>query len=255
MKFFSIITVCKNNFQELLLTFNSIISQSINDYEWIVVDGNSNDSTQDWLRQNNLPIWVSEPDNGIYDAMNKGIAIANGKYLIFMNSGDRFENETVLDECKKSIESYNMPAFVYGDSIDIAEDGLGYYRKAKSYKKNWKGMITQHQSMFFNRKTLGKQKYSEEYILSGDYAFISSFLKDKTEIDILYLDFAVCKFSMGGLNELKRFDAIKEDFIIRNKIISLPFLFNTFLYSLHFTHAIVKKAIPSLRFLKHKSAN
>ena len=187
MKFFSIITVCKNNFQELILTFNSIISQNIDDYEWIVVDGNSSDNTRDWLKQNKLPIWVSEPDKGIYDAMNKGISRANGKYLIFMNSGDSFENKTVLHKSKKRIEEYNLPAFIYGDSVDIAEDGLGYYRKAKSYKKNWKGMITQHQSMFFNSKVLGKQKYSEDYKLSGDYAFISSFIKDKTEIDILYL--------------------------------------------------------------------
>lgn len=255
MKFFSIITVCKNNLQELLLTFNSIISQSIDDFEWIVIDANSKDGTREWLEEIKSSIWLSEPDNGIYDAMNKGITKANGRYLIFMNSGDEFENETVLDESKKSIEKHNFPAFAYGDSIDIAEAGIGYYRKAKSYKKNWKGMITQHQSMFFNSKVLGKQKYSEDYKLSGDYAFISSFIKDKTEIDILYLNFAVCKFSMGGLNEIKRFDALKEDFIIRKKIISLPSLINVTLYFLHFTHAIIKKSIPSLRFIKHKSIN
>lgn len=255
MKFFSIITICRDNLLELKNTYDSISKQSLNDFEWIVIDGDSTDGTRKWLVETAISIWLSEPDEGIYDAMNKGISIANGKYLIFMNSGDRFENESVLDETKKRIKKHNLPAFVYGDSVDIAEDGLSYYRKAKSYKKNWKGMITQHQSMFFSTQLLGKLKYPKEYKLSGDYAFISSFLKNKAEIEILYLNFAVCKFSMGGLNELKRFDALKEDFIIRKKIISMPLLLNATLYSLHLTHAVVKKAIPSFRFLKHKSIN
>ena len=215
MKFFSIITVCKNNFDDLKKTYDSIISQTIDNYEWIVIDGDSKDYTREWLENNHLPEWISEPDNGIYDAMNKGIAMAKGRYLIFMNSGDCFDRNSVLANSQVIIKQQNFPAFVYGDSVDISEDGFSYYRKAKNQKKNWKGMITQHQAMFFNREKMGNLKYLEEYELSGDYAFISSFLNNKNNDDILCLNFPICKFSMGGLNETKRFKALKEDYKIR----------------------------------------
>jgi len=255
MKFFSIITICKDNILDLKQTYTSISKQTSNDYEWIVVDGDSTDGIKDWLNETAIDNWVSEPDNGIYDAMNKGISMANGKYLIFMNSGDCYANDEVLANSKTNIEQKNFPAFVYGDSLDISEDGSSYYRKAKSYKENWKGMITQHQAMFFNLEKLGNLKYSEEYKLSGDYAFISSFMKDKDHTDFLYLNFPICMFAMGGLNESKRFEAIKEDYKIRKEIINLPLCSNFVLYVLHFIHAVIKRTNPSMRFLKHKPTN
>lgn len=255
MKFFSIITICRNNLVELKNTHNSILEQTSNDFEWIVIDGDSTDGTKDWLRQNNDSLSTSEPDSGIYDAMNKGISKATGKYLIFMNSGDCFNNENVLENSKTITESHNLPAFVYGDSIDISEEGLSYYRKAKNYKKNWRGMISQHQAMFFNKEKLNGLIYSEEYKLSGDYAFISSFLKNKGKNEIIYLNFPVCKFSMGGVNETKRFAALKEDYKIREKIINLSLFSNITLYFLHYIHGLMKKTNPSLRFVKHKHNN
>jgi putative colanic acid biosynthesis glycosyltransferase len=255
MKFFSIITICKNNFIELKKTNNSIISQTNNNYEWIVIDGNSKDNTQKWLKSNHLANWISETDNGIYDAMNKGILMAKGKYLIFMNSGDCFDCNSVLSNSQVIIEQQKFPAFVYGDSVDISENGSSYYRKAKNHKKNWKGMITQHQAMFFNREKLGNLKYLEDYELSGDYAFISSFLNNLNKNDILYLNFSICKFSMGGLNETKRFKALKEDYKIRKEIINLPMYSNLTLYFLHYIHATIKKSYPSFRFIKHKPVN
>ena len=255
MKFFSIITICKDNLSELKKTHISISQQTSEDYEWIVIDGDSSDGTREWLKNIKTANWISEPDNGIYDAMNKGISFAKGKYLIFMNSGDCFDNNSVLSQCQKILEQHGSPAFVYGDSVDISENGASYYRKAKNHKKNWKGMITQHQAMFFNREKAGDIKYNEDYKLSGDYAFISSFLNNISNDDVLYLDFAICRFSMGGLNETRRFQAIKEDFKIRKDIIKLPYYLNLILYFLHYIHAVIKKANPSIRFIKHKSVN
>lgn len=255
MKFFSIITVCKNNFKDLNKTYDSIISQTNDNYEWIVIDGDSKDYTREWLKNNHLPNWISEPDNGIYDAMNKGISMAKAKYLIFMNSGDCFDCNSVLLNSQLIIKQQKFPAFVYGDSVDISENGSCYYRKAKNQKKNWKGMITQHQAMFFNREKLGNHKYLEDYELSGDYAFISSFLNNINKNDILYLNFAICKFSMGGLNEMKRFKALKEDFKIRKEIIKLPLYSSLILYILHYIHTLIKKVNPSFRFIKHKTVN
>lgn len=253
MKFFSIITVCKNNLEELKTTFTSISSQSCKDYQWIVVDANSNDGTKEWLSKLDSVTFISESDKGIYDGMNKGISLSDGKYMIFMNSGDCFASDNVLEKSKNSIEKNSLPIFVYGDSIDISEENNEYYRKAKSYKKNWMGMITQHQAMFFNSHKIGNINYSYDFPLAADYAFISTILKNTDPGEILHMDFPICKFSLGGTNELQRFQAIKEDYRIRKNIIKLPGPISSMLYLLHYFHTIIKKINPSSRFIRHKS--
>lgn len=253
MKFFSIITICKDNLEELKKTHDSIKNQSCTDYKWIVIDGNSKDGTKDWLKNDKTVRWISEPDSGIYDAMNKGITKSQERFMIFMNSGDCFASDNVLEDVKSSVEFNNLPSFIYGDSIDISQDNKPYYRKAKSYKKNWLGMITQHQAMFFNREKIGNINYSTEYPLSADYAYIGSILKSNSENEILKLNFPICKFSMGGVNESKRFQAIKEDYLIRQKVIKLPLITSSFLYILHYIHAEIKRQLPSSRFIRHKS--
>ena len=96
----SIITINYNNDKGLSKTIKSIVSQSVRDYEWIVIDGGSSDNSISLLEQNKdrFSYWVSEKDNGIYNAMNKGIIHATGDYIIFMNSGDTFLHSKVLQE-------------------------------------------------------------------------------------------------------------------------------------------------------------
>jgi len=255
MKLFSIITICRNNLHELEKTYYSVKTQMCNNFEWIVIDGNSNDGTKEWLEKNSIAKWVSEPDKGIYDAMNKGIDNASGEYLIFMNSGDEFANKQVLEDSKNKIKEKGRPHFVFGDSLDIDENGTVHYRKAKHFSKNWIGMITQHQAMFFYKPALGSQKYSLTYPLAGDYDFISKVLKKTNENDLLYLEFPVCKFDMGGINEIHRFKALKEDYRIRKEIMEVSFIKNQILLGLHYIHTIIKKIKPSSRFIKHKSVN
>lgn len=253
MSFFSIITICKDNIKELKTTYQSIVDQSIKDYQWIVIDGNSTDGTKDWLSEIPAVEWISENDRGIYDAMNKGILKADGKYMIFMNSGDCFASNEVLENSRQEILDHKHPVFVYGDSIDISETGDKFHRKAKNYNKNWMGMITQHQAMFFKNNEIGELLYDENFPLSGDYAFISKIIKGLSDPQILQLDFPICNFSMGGVNESKRFQAIKEDFIIRKKIIQIPYFSNLMLYMLHYLHASLKRVTPSIRFVRHKT--
>ncbi|MCD4665294.1 MAG: glycosyltransferase [Bacteroidales bacterium] len=255
MKFFSIITVCKDNLEELKTTYNSIIEQTIDDYEWVVIDANSSDGTREWLEYINVVNWLSEPDDGIFDGMNKGLSKSTGKYIIFMNSGDCFATHDVLEKSKSTIQNNNLPAFVYGDSIDIDENRSEFYRKAKNHKKLWMGMITQHQAMIFKKEKVAKIKYLDEYPLTGDYAFISEIVKKCNTNEILSLNFAVCKFDMGGTNEKYRFRAIKEDYEIRRAILKLNIFTSSMLYIMHYIHTILKKINPSVRFIRHKATN
>ena len=108
MPIFTIITVCYNEVGNIKKTLESSVNQTFNDYELIVVDGGSTDGTKDIILQfeKHLSWWCSEPDKGIYNAMNKGIAHAAGDYIIFMNAGDWFYDERVLENvCQKGLNA------------------------------------------------------------------------------------------------------------------------------------------------------
>jgi len=251
-RFFSVITICRNNLAELKHTFNSIKNQTHRDFEWIVVDGNSTDGTKEWLQQIRLARWKSEPDAGIFDAMNKGLERAQGTYLIFMNSGDQFANNEILEKVYEAATDNSMPGFIYGDSLDIDENKSEFYRKAKNHKMNWRGMITQHQAMFFNKNAIGNTKYQLRYPITGDYAFISEILGKLDDGEILKLDFPICKFDMGGTNEQQRMNALKEDLKIRKEIIGMSGVKALILFYMHYLHTILKKKNPSVRFINHE---
>ena len=252
MRLFSIITICRNNLNELIGTFESIRSQSFKDFEWIVIDGNSSDGTKDWLKINHSnQKWISEPDKGIFDAMNKGIQFSEGKYLIFINSGDRFSDNMVLSNIH-DILKIKEPSFIYGDSIDMDESGNEFYRKAKDFQFIKRGMITQHQAMLFNKIHFPDIIFEPEYKLTGDYALACDIIHKSGSENIIKVDFPICKFRMGGTNELFRFKALSEDFNIRRKILKLSLVESIILFSLHFAHTLIKKTIPSSRFIRHK---
>lgn len=111
----SIITVNYNNKQGLKKTIESVIIQSCNRFEWIIIDGNSKDGSRELIENYSefFSYWVSEPDNGVYDAMNKGIEVAKGDYILFLNSGDTLLDKQVvesiyIEELKKDIIVYDI---------------------------------------------------------------------------------------------------------------------------------------------------
>jgi hypothetical protein len=185
--------------------------------------------------------------------MNKGIDLAEGEFLIFMNSNDEFENEDILKRISDIVHGTpSKPTLIYGDSIDVDENNVPFYRKAKKGSFIKMGMITQHQAMFFNHKKISDFKYSDEYLLSADYALIASVIKKAESNEILKLEFPICKFKMGGANESQRFRAIKEDYLIRRKELNLSFAEAGYLYLLHYIHALIKHSFKKTRFLRHK---
>ena len=249
---FSIITVCYNDFCGLKNTYSSIKNQSLVDFEWIVVDGASADGTTTWLNALNEHRlnWSSEPDKGIFDAMNKGIAKATCEYMIFMNAGDQFNGDQMLEKIRDTIERQEKrPYFIYGDAIDITSANKSLHKVAKPYPMYYKTMFTSHQAMLFN-KSFGLKydiRYPLQYKYTGDYAYISLYLKNINDKDrILHLGFPVCRFSLGGTNEIHRFKALKEDYKIRLEIMGLPRINAFTLYLLHYCHTLLKKSIPRL---------
>jgi putative colanic acid biosynthesis glycosyltransferase len=244
---FSIVTVCYNDLNGLKLTHGSVTTQSFPDYEMIIVDGNSTDGTLEWLKKIDNPKikWKSEPDKGIFDAMNKGLEQATGDYVIFMNSFDEFASPGVLGKISNEINKHskNDFLFIYGDSIDITLEGIGLYKKSRSHLLNWRGLFTSHQAMLFKNNGI---RFPLEYPTTSDYAYVSMYLQNAKDVNILKLDMAICKFKLGGTNETARYRALREDYQIRRQVIGLSRVKSLFLFLLHFVHTFLKRNSPGL---------
>ncbi len=187
---FSIITITKNNRSGFLRTQENLKNQSFCDFEWVAVDGNSTDGTKDHLPDNA----ISEPDNGIYDAMNKGIDRAGGEYVLFLNAGDTLSDIDILATLAKTIAA-EKPDFIYGDALETG----GFYKKARQHKHLDWGMFTHHQAMIYRRNLIGDLRYETNYKIAGDYAFTRAFLKKCSVIS--YVPAAICIFETGGVSQ------------------------------------------------------
>jgi putative colanic acid biosynthesis glycosyltransferase len=167
----SIITVVRNAAVELEKTIISVLGQNWPHIEYIVIDGGSVDGTLDVIRAHadHVAFWASEPDQGIYDAMNKGLKYATGEWVIFLNAGDTFTNDLVLQQVF-TLENPDTDV-IYGDSI--ADYGqFGVYRTAGSLGDLWKGMFCSHQSMFFRRRLYDNRAYRNDLEIVADHEFI-----------------------------------------------------------------------------------
>lgn len=196
---FSVITVTRNNLAGLQKTCNSVLGQRFDDFEWLVVDGASTDGSQAWLTDTAGPRakLLSEPDRGLYDAMNKGIARAGGDFLIFMNAGDQFFGRDVLAQVDRDIDEGGGAAVLYGDAYEA--DGERMVRKrALPHRFYWYSMFTHHQAIFYDRRCLG-DGYDLEFALSADWALTAGLLRRGATARRLPV--TVCIFERGGVSQ------------------------------------------------------
>ncbi|MEG1749616.1 MAG: glycosyltransferase family 2 protein [Tannerellaceae bacterium] len=168
---FSIITVTYNSKKTLEKTILSVLGQSYKDYEYIIIDGKSTDGTADVILQykHALSTWVSEKDQGIYDAMNKGIRIASGKWILFMNSGDLFVDSHVLQMVADEIATDNATDILYGDILIEKRGSLTIKPAAEPCNKQ--RMYFCHQSAFTRTKILKTMPFDTHFKMSADLHF------------------------------------------------------------------------------------
>ncbi len=245
MSMFTIITIAYQNLAGLKKTAASITGQEGKDFQWIVIDGNSNDGTKDFIKSQPCE-WISEPDDGIYDAMNKGIDRATGHYTIFMNAGDIFAGVEVLKHLKHRInKSTQAIDFIYGDA---KEDGN--YKAARSHKKIAWGMFTHHQSMLYRTAPLKQFRYDSNHNIAADYDLTCRFLARAQNAE--YIAIPICGFEPGGLSQQSvRAGRIQQYQIRKNlKICSTPQ--NILIYSVQTLSFNLRRYVPRLYwFIKH----
>lgn len=206
----SIITVCYNAEKEIERTIKSVVSQTYTDKEYVIIDGASKDGTLNIINKykDNIQKVVSEPDKGIYDAMNKGIKAATGEWIIMMNAGDVFASDTVLEE----IFSTQIPedkSFLYSDVL--MHQGKNWQVCPMSFK----GGALNHQCVIYKKKLherIGWYIVTKKLIVS-DYLFFIQVPEEET----LKVDTIIAKYDGGGASTSfnARQDALCADVVFK----------------------------------------
>lgn len=171
----TVITVCYNAAEDLKKTLDSVLSQTFSDFEYLVVDGGSNDNTLSLLESYKFTFsevgkvfrYISESDKGTYDAMNKGARLAKGEWINYMNAGDSFYEETTLQEIFSSSIQKNA-GVIYGDTFQVFNFGSGIARE-EDYKKDNKIMPFCHQSCFVKSELMKQFQFDMSYRIIADH--------------------------------------------------------------------------------------
>ena len=180
---FSVVTITYNAGTTLEDTIQSVISQTYHRVEYIIVDGASTDHTMKIVEQyrSHIAQVVSEPDNGLYDAMNKGIDLATGDYLIFLNAGDSFHADTTLQQMVQSIKSKNLPDILYGNTalVDAQRHFVRMRHLTPPNELHWRsfkqGMLVCHQAFVVKRSLA--EHYDRQYRFSSDFDWCIRMMK------------------------------------------------------------------------------
>ena len=200
----SVITVVYNDVTNIIETIKSVRNQTYKNIEYIIVDGDSNDGTKELIQNNHelIDIFKSEPDSGIYEAINKGIRLSTGDYVGFLHCGDLFSNKYVITKVAKAIQKERTDAFFADVDIVDSNDTKKVIRhySGKNFSK-WKlriGAAPPHPSLYCRREIYQRiGLYKTNYRVSSDYEMIvRMFVVNK--ISYSYLNFSMVKMRVGG---------------------------------------------------------
>lgn len=202
---FSIITITFNASAVIEPTLKSILAQSYKNYEYIIVDGASLDDTVAKAKASGVKIahLVSEPDKGLYDAMNKGIKLASGDYLCFLNAGDAFHAPDTLEKIVAAIKNEdNLPDVLYGETAEVNEDRefVRMRRLQAPAQLTWKsfkqGMLVCHQAFYARREIV--PLYDLKYHLSADVDWCIKVMKRAKKM--VNVELTVVDYLQNGLS-------------------------------------------------------
>lgn len=223
----SIVTVLYNNRVNFIKTLNSVKTQNYSNIEYLVIDGGSTDGTPDVIKQNESVInkWISEPDKGIYDAMNKGINLSTGDYIWFLNGGDTIYSDNTLNEIFSTDEKADV---YYGDTELVDEEGKSYgKRKLKTPPENltWKsmidGMVVTHQSLIIKKEII--PLYDLNFKHCADIDWTIKILKNSNKI--INTRKIISRFLLGGYSRKNTMSSLFERIKILSKHFNMFYVF------------------------------
>jgi glycosyltransferase involved in cell wall biosynthesis len=251
----TIVTVCLNSEKYLEETIKSVINQSYINIEYIIIDGGSTDKTLDIIKKYEKYIdkWISEPDNGIYDAMNKGIDMANGEMINFLNSNDYYYSKKSV---KNIVEKYiKTKADVISGKLELINKNGEHLRIIS--KKNFSKMKIEefsisHPSTFVKTEIMKKYKFDTNYKIGADYKLLQTlFIKKYLFVN---LDCIVTSFREGGISsnkELRIKEKIKIDIELLGITRAIKKNYNTLFR--FFRNRVLVKLLGKDRYIKVKN--
>ena len=195
-----IVTINLNNKEGLKKTIESVINQTaFENIEYIIIDGGSTDGSKELIEQyqDKLKYWCSEKDNGIYNAMNKGIEHIEGSYSLFLNSGDYLHSNNIIERCMPYLT--NEYAIIYGNEWKYGKKNYEAKYPEKLDESFFKRTSLPHQSTFIRSDLVKKYKYSEEYKIISDWIL----LRQITIVDKLpykHLPFIISCYNLDGFS-------------------------------------------------------
>ena len=203
----TVITICRNAKKMLEMTSESLICQKSINFQWIVIDGNSVDGTQNIIPkyEKKCDLFISEPDDGIYDAMNKGLRYAKGEYVLFLNAGDTLYNSKTLSSINFSINR----DLIVGDL---------YFRQKRERNKSPKKLqgnyllskMLPHQATFFRRDIFDQYgRFDTSYRIAGDYEMFSRLIQ-KYKVSYTHVPEIIANFDETGISSNENFRHLRK---------------------------------------------
>lgn len=245
----TIITVCYNRKATIEKAIQSVLSQNYHDIEYIIIDGNSKDGTQEIIEsyKDKISKYISEPDKGMYDAINKGFQLATGDIIGLMHSDDEFYDRKAISRIVARFQYDTSIDGVYGDGIYVSNDKeerlirdrIGGVFSLKRVRKGW---LPLHPTVYLKKAVIDKHGlYNLDFKIASDTEFLLRYLY-KHKINMSYIDAYIVKMRMGGMStSLKRaFEVLYEDYKIY-KFHGLAAIFVVFL----------KKSIALRQYIVH----
>ncbi len=226
---YSIITINYNNRDGLRRTIESVVNQTFRDFEYIIIDGGSTDGSVEVIKEyaNCIDYWVSEPDKGIYNAMNKGLKKCVGEWCLFLNSGDMLSEKSVLNDLKEDgSDNYGV---IYTDWYDYSFNEKVLRKPYPFFERttylHHKGFC--HQASL-TRTTLAKKiRFDEKYQIAADYNMFYQLYKHGVKFK--YIPIALSMFEIGiGLSQRKPRIAFKEDAKILHRYGTVRYFYHYF---------------------------
>lgn len=203
----TVVTVVMNDCGHLEETIRIVLDQTYGNVEYILIDGGSTDGTLDIVRkyEDRINIWISEPDKGIYDAMNKGVGLASGEWIIFMNSGDRFHDEDLI----RRIFSHDFKEcdLIYGNHEIRYGVRFSRIHIADKVDNLWKGMIFSHQGVFIRTALVRKKGFNLGNQVGADFELVYGLKMEG--VTFCQVDETVASILAGGMSDTERICSIR----------------------------------------------
>lgn len=222
---FSIITPTFNSSKDIRNLADSIFCQTFVEYEWIIIDGGSTDGTINIIEKFSTSklIWSTEPDSGIYDAMNKGITRSRGEYLLFMGADDQLNNSNVLEQVKLHLSNGLIrPHVLLGVALLEARDGFKHFCSAIG-KKTLLINSSHHQATFYRADLFDNFRYDINFKVVSDYELnLRIYLQEKIRCDLNSLIISRCA-SSGLSNKTSELKNYRDMHLIRCKYMNKYF--------------------------------